>query len=320
MAVVFRSTTVVGAGAVGCYFGAKLAQAGHAVTLVARPAHVEAIRSRGLQLQTGGQTHTVPIGASTTLDAVAGADLVLVCVKSPDTAGIARAIAPLLAPQALVVSLQNGVDNAAVLAHHLSQTVVPAVVYVATAMGGPGLVQHFGRGDLVIGTPDGRAAVPGGTMAQQLQALVDLFVPAGVPVRVADDVLGELWRKLLVNCAWNAVSALAQQPYGRIAAVPALHETLLDTLREVVAVAGAAGHPIPLDEAIAAADRIPAAMPAQMASTAQDLARGKPSEIDHLNGYVARLGAQLGVPTPVNRALHALVKVVEATRSGAAPG
>jgi 2-dehydropantoate 2-reductase len=127
--------------------------------------------------------------------------------------------------------------------------------------------------------------------------------------------MAELWTKLMVNCAYNAISALAQMPYGRLAAQPAIRELQQAVVREVVAVAQAEGQPLPLDAALAAMERIATAMPLQLSSTAQDLARGKPTEIDHLNGTVARRGAELGIATPVNQALHALVKLVESGRA-----
>jgi 2-dehydropantoate 2-reductase len=315
MTPAFRSTVVVGAGSVGSFFGAMLARAGHRVTLIARPAHVQAIQRQGLQLHMAGRVEAVPMAATTDLAAVRDADLVLLCVKSPDTDAVARELAPLLAPDALVLSLQNGVDNAAAIARHVRQTVVPAVVYVATAMPAPGAVQHNGRGDLVIG-PFVRAAGPDAAPLQQrLQAVADLFASAQVPVRISADVMGELWTKLMVNCAWNAVSALSQQPYGRIAALPAIRAVQHDVVREVVVVAQADGQSLALDAALAAMERIATAMPDQLSSTAQDIARGKPTEIDHLNGFVARRGAELGIDTPVNRTLHALVKLVESART-----
>lgn len=315
----FGRTAVVGAGAVGSYFGAMLALAGHPVTLIGRAAHVEAIRSRGLQLHKGGAVQAVPMQASTELAAVRDADLVLLCVKSPATDAVARELAPLLAERTLVLSLQNGVDNPPAIARHVhgaGRTVVPAVVYVATAMPEPGVVQHFGRGDLVVGplTP-GDAADAG--HAARLRALAALFERAGVPVRVAGDVMDELWSKLLVNCAYNAISALAQLPYGRLVELPEVRTMQRTIVQEVVAVAQAEGRHLPLDAAMQATERIATAMPAQLSSTAQDLARGKPTEIDHLNGHVARRGAELGVPAPVNQALHALVKLVEAARTSA---
>lgn len=306
-----NSITVVGAGAVGSYFGALLAQAGRRVTLVGRNAHVQAIQAQGLRVHKAGQVHTVRLAATTEMSAVADADVVLFCVKSTDTDAVARQIAPLLKPDALLLSLQNGVDNAERIAQQVRQTVVPTVVYVATAMPEPGVVQHFGRGDLVIG-PLNAAQGANAALQQCLQAVADLFAPAGVPVRIAADVMGELWGKLLVNCAYNAISGLAQQPYGRMVALPEVRELQASVVREVVAVAQASGQALTMEAAMAAVERIAQAMPAQLSSTAQDMARHKPSEIDHLNGYIARRGAELGVATPVNQALLALVKLVEA--------
>ncbi|WP_088279874.1 ketopantoate reductase family protein [Ideonella sp. A 288] len=310
----FHSIAVVGAGAVGSFFGAMLARAGHAVTLIARPAHVQAIEAHGLALHRGGTVEFVRVAATTELAAVRGADLVLFCVKSTDTDAVAREMAPLLSDGAVVLSLQNGVDNPQAIARHVRQMVVPVVVYVATAMPSPGVVQHFGRGDLVIGPIDAQAA-DDPAQQQCLQAVAALFAASGVPVQVSPDVMGELWRKLMVNCAYNAISGLAQAPYGRMAELPAIRELQQAVVREVVAVAQAEGQRLPLDAALAAMSHIAVAMPAQLSSTAQDMARHKPSEIDHLNGYVARRGAELGVPTPVNQALWALVKLVEASRA-----
>ena len=308
------STTVVGAGAVGSFFGAMLARAGHPVTLIGRAPHVQAVESRGLLLHMAGRVETVRVAASTELAAARSADLVLFCVKSTDTDAVARQLAPLLGPDALILSLQNGVDNAATIARHVRQTVVPTVVYVATAMPEPGTVTHHGRGDLVIGPLD---AVQAQDVhhRHRLQAVVDLFATAQVPVRISPDVMGELWSKLMVNCAYNAISGLAQMPYGQMAALPAIVEVQRAVVREVVAVAQAEGQHLRLDAALEAMANIARAMPSQLSSTAQDMARGKPSEIDHLNGHVARRGAELGIATPVNQTLHALVKLVEAGRT-----
>jgi 2-dehydropantoate 2-reductase len=311
-----RSTAVVGAGAVGSYFGAMLALAGHPVTLIGRGPHVQAIQRDGLQLQRAGHVQVVQLAASTEMDAVRGADLVLLCVKSTDTDAVARRMAPLLDPETLVLSLQNGVDNVATITRHVGRAVTPVVVYVATAMPAPGVVQHFGRGDLVIGPPDA-AAASDAAFTRQLQAVAELFAAAQVPVRISPDVVAELWSKLIVNCAYNAISGLTQLPYGRMAALPAIRDVQRAVVREVVAVARADGQNLQLEAALAAMESIAAAMPAQLSSTAQDMARGKPSEIDHLNGYVARRGAELGIATPVNQTLHALVKLVEVGRAPA---
>jgi len=310
MSASFQHTVVVGAGAVGSFYGAMLARAGHRVTLIGRAAHVQAIERDGLQLQMGGRVEAVRLDASTDIAAVRGADLVLFCVKSTDTEAAAAQIAPHLAAGAIVLSLQNGVDNPPAIARQVAGTVVPTVVYVATAMPEPGVVKHFGRGDLVIGPLNAADAVT----AHRLQAVVDFFATAQVSVRISPDVMVELWSKLMVNCAHNAISGLAQLPYGKMVELPAIREVMRATVREVVAVARAEGVNLPLQASLDAMERIAPAMPGQLSSTAQDLARGKRSEIDHLNGYVARRGAELGIATPVNQTLHALVKLVESAR------
>jgi 2-dehydropantoate 2-reductase len=208
------------------------------------------------------------------------------------------------------------VDNARVLAlyinQHATQLVVPTAVYVATAMPEAGVVQHFGRGNLVIGNihTDTKSVAT----EKRLQAVVDLFATAQVPVQISPDVMGELWGKLLVNCAYNAISAVSQMPYGKMAALPAIVETQHAVVRKVVAVALANGQKLLLADSLQAVERIAVGMPGQLSSTAQDIARGKPTEIDHLNGFIARRGAELGVATPVNQALFALVKLLEVGR------
>jgi 2-dehydropantoate 2-reductase len=307
----FHKIAVVGAGAVGGFYGAMLARAGQRVVLIGRPPHVEVIQRDGLRLDMAGQVETLRAEASTELAAVRGSDLVLFCVKSTDTDRVASELGPLLEPHAVVLSLQNGVENASIIARHVRQTVVPAVVYVATAMAGPGSVRHFGRGDLVIGVLNADArhdpAITG-----VLQDLVTLFGAAGVKVTISSDVMLELWSKLMVNCAYNAISALAQAPYARLAARLEVREIQHAIVREVVALAKAEGIALQLEPSLQAMERIAIAMPAQFSSTAQDMARRKPSEIDHLNGFIARRGHELGVPVPINQTLTALVKLVEA--------
>jgi 2-dehydropantoate 2-reductase len=307
----FASTAVVGAGAVGGFFGAMLARAGRRVTLIARPAQADAITRGGLRLEMGGRTESIAVAATTDLAAVRDADLVLFAVKSTDTAAVAQQLAPHLRADAVVLSLQNGVENATTIAATVRARVVPAVVYVATAAPEPGLVRHFGRGDLRIGALEAAAARDPRVRAL-LQAIVAHFAPAGVAVTIAEDVIAELWEKLMVNCAYNAISALAQAPYAQLAAQPEIRDVQQAVVREVVAVAAAAGVRLDLEAALQAMARIAVAMPGQLSSTAQDVARGKPTEIDHLNGFVVRRGRALGVPTPVNQTLHALVRLLEA--------
>ena len=313
----FHAVAVVGAGAVGSFFGAMLARAGHRVTLIGRAAHVQAIERDGLRLDMAGRVEVVRLSASVDLATARGADLVLFCVKSTDTDAVANELAPHLDSGALVLSLQNGVENAQTIARLVRQTVVPAVVYVATAMPQPGYVKHYGRGDLVIGAMDAEAARDP-LVTRKLQDLVEFFATAQVPVKISDDVMVGLWSKLMVNCAYNAISGLAQATYAQLAAMPSIRELQHAVVREVVTLAAEEHVKLPLEASLEMMERIAVAMPGQLSSTAQDMARRKPTEIDHLNGFVARRGRELGIPTPVNQTLHALVKLVETGYGGAA--
>ncbi len=289
----------MGAGAVGCYFGGMLARQGHRVTLIARPQHVAAIAAGGLRMQTTQFDEQVQLAASSQASAVQGAQLVLFCVKSLDTEAAGTLIRPHLAPDALVLCLQNGVDNTARLRSVLPQhAVAAAVVYVATEMAGAGHVRHHGRGDLVMEPSKHGAAVA--------QALMD----AGVSTEVSPNVTGALWAKLILNCAYNAVSAISQLPYGKTVAGEGVPELMRDVVAECLAVAQAEGVQLAGD-VHAAVDRLAGSMPSQFSSTAQDLARGKATEIDHLNGLIVRRGEALGILTPANRVLWALVKLLE---------
>ena len=289
---------VMGAGAVGCYYGFKLARAGHDVVLIGRPQHVEAVERQGLRLETQTFDERIRVSASTEGSAVRGAQLVLFCVKSTDTESGAAAIRPYLAPDALVLSLQNGVENAEQLRTLLPQEVAAAVVYIGTEMAGPGHVRHHGRGELVI--------EPSKTSDDVARALI----AAGVPTDISDNVRGALWAKLILNCAYNALSAITQLRYGRLVKGEGITAVMRDLVDECMAVAKADGVTIPGD-VDAAVRKIAETVPGQYSSTAQDLARGKRTEIDHLNGLIVRRGEALGVATPANRLLHAIVKLIE---------
>ncbi|HTB67829.1 MAG TPA: ketopantoate reductase family protein [Steroidobacteraceae bacterium] len=289
---------VMGAGAVGCYYGFMLARAGHDVVLIGRPQHVEAIERQGLRLEAQTFDEHLRVAVSTEASAVQRARLVLFCVKSNDTETGAAAIKPYLAADAVVLSLQNGVENADRLRARLTQEVIAAAVYIGVEMAGPGHVRHHGRGELVI--------EPSEASDEVARALI----AAGVPTEISDNVRGALWAKLILNCAYNALSAITQLPYGRLVQGEGVTAVMRDLVDECVAVAQADGVRLPGD-VDAAVRRIAETVPGQYSSTAQDLARGKHSEIDHLNGLIVRRGAALGVATPANRLLHALVKLIE---------
>ena len=306
----FHHIAVVGAGAVGSFYGAMLARAGHRVTLIGRPAHVQVTARDGLKLDlaTSSNTEVIRLEASSDFSCLLTVDLVLFCVKSTDSASVALQIAPNLSPQALIMSLQNGVENASMIARHLPNAVIPAVVYVATELPAPGFVKHNGRGELVIGSmQNSRLSDPEKTLSD----IVALFASAQIPVQISQNVMAELWSKLMINCAFNAISGLAQIQYEKLAALESVRITQAAVVKEVIAVALADGIHLSEPVALQAVAQISVTMGSQKSSTAQDMARSKPSEIDHLNGFIVRRGLALGVATPVNQALFALVKLLE---------
>jgi 2-dehydropantoate 2-reductase len=298
---------VVGAGAVGGYFGGMLARAGAPVVMIGRASFVDAVNKNGLRLDTLHFKESVRVHAATELEAARGADVVLFCVKTTDTAATARDLAPLIAGQAILVSMQNGVDNAEQIRLASDIDALRAVVYVAASVPQPGTIKHAGRGDLVLGPRDART-----------ENIAALFERAKVPCRISDNIEGELWTKLTWNCALNAISALGRAKYGQIAANQDARKVVAEIVDEVLAVARAANiHPPGLEDpavAIAEAFKVATQMSEALSSTAQDMLRGKRTEIDSLNGYIARRGAALGVPTPVNHALFTLVRLAEPGR------
>jgi 2-dehydropantoate 2-reductase len=293
-----------------------LARSGADVTLIGRPSHVDAVARDGLLLETRAFSERIKVGACVDPAAAAGARLVLFCVKSTATEEAAQAIAPHLAADAVVLGLQNGVDNFERLQRVIDNPVIPAVVYVACAMAAPGHVKHNGRGDLVIGAMEPADAEKAAFRAE-LDRIAALFGAAGVNVSVSDNVAGELWTKLVINCAYNALSALTRSRYGPLVSSEHARRVMRDVVGEIQAVAAAKRVHMPDPNLLATVYAVADAMPNATSSTEQDIARGQRTEIDHLNGYIAREGEALGIATPVNRTLHALVKMLEAGRAGA---
>ena len=302
---------VAGAGAVGGYFGGMLARAGAPVMMIGRAAFIQAVRANGLFLDTVQFKENVRVEASADLKDIRGAEIVLFCVKTTDNSATARELAPLLAPGAMVVSMQNGVDNVEQIRAASGIEALPAVVYVAASVPKPGTVKHAGRGDLVIGPRNA-----------QTEHVAALFERAGVGCRISENIEGELWTKLTWNCALNAISALGRAQYGQISASGEARKLVETAVHEILAVARAAGvHPPGFEDpqvALAGAFKIATQLAEAYSSTAQDLMRGKRTEIDSLNGYISRRGAELGVATPVNHALYTLVKLAETAASAPA--
>jgi 2-dehydropantoate 2-reductase len=301
---------VLGAGAVGGYYGGMLARAGVPVTLIGRPAQADAIARDGLGVEWADRRETIRVAAAVDPAAARDADIVLVCVKSLDTEAAARSLQPHLRGDTAVLSLQNGVDNGQRLRTVLAQPVFATVVYVGAINVAPGVVRHTGRGDLVLG-PLARDLARNASLIERAQSLAAMFERVGVPCVVSETIEADLWRKLSINCVYNAISALGYANYGRMLAHGLTRDLIPLIVAECVEVARADG--VALDEGplLQSSLAVGAALATQISSTAQDVRRGRRTEIDALNGYVAKRGAALGIPAPINRTLHALVKLRE---------
>jgi 2-dehydropantoate 2-reductase len=268
------------------------------VTLVGRPQLVEAVNDKGLLFETAKKRQNINLAATTRPDAVAGADLVLLCVKSADTKEAARQIAPFLDTTSPLWSLQNGVDNVDTLELVLGRPAVPVAVYVAVELLAPGHVKHHGRGDLVVG------------LSPRSEEIARAFIAAGISVELSDNAIGALWAKLIINCALNALSAITGRPYGMLIGQGGVDDLVRGVIDECLALARASNVSVPADIHQTVAS-LGITMAGQLSSTAQDLAKGKKTEIDHLNGFIVRKGRHLGIATPVNQALQTLVELLE---------
>ena len=225
-----RNIAVVGAGAVGCYFGAMLARSSVRVTLIGRAPHVDAIRREGVRID-GVRVHeSIPVAATTSLaEGVPEADTILFCVKTVSTETAALELRPFLTADAVILSFQNGVDNVDRIYSAIGWRAIPVAVYVAAEMTAPGVVTHTGRGDLVIGHRSGWPR------AVDVAPLAAMFEKAEIPCRISDSIETELWSKMVLNCAYNAISALTRARYGRMVEFPAVRN-LMEKIRHVAKV------------------------------------------------------------------------------------
>jgi 2-dehydropantoate 2-reductase len=299
---------VVGAGAVGGYFGGMFARAGAPTVFIGRKHFADAVKANGLVLDKSDGRERIRIKSTTEMSAIRDCALILFCVKANDTLETAKQMAPFLRPDATVVCLQNGVDNADQVRAAANVEAIPAAVYVAVSMPEPGRVKHLARGDLIIGPPSEKAT-----------EIANVFIRAGISCRISHNIEGELWIKLLCNCALNPISALGHARYGQIAENPDAKRLMQQIVDEVLAVARAAGVVLPgindRKSGMAAAMELATQMAGAFSSMAQDLDRGRSTEIDSLNGYISRRGAELGIRVAVNHALFTLVKLAEEKRA-----
>jgi len=299
---------IIGAGAMGCLFGSLLSRSGEDVVLVDKvPDVVAALRQRGVRLHEGTEVSDAPVTAAADPNAVGPADLVLVMVKAQHTESAAGGLGPLLGPDTVVLTLQNGLGAAQVLAERVDpRRILVGVTAQGATLLGPGEVRHGGAGESVVGPYCRGGADPG--------LAVRVLTRAGLPARAVPDPWPAVWRKLAINCGINPIAALTGALNGQIPAVQEGAAVLGEAVREAAAVARAAGADLgDPDALVQQVIEVARATGTNRASMGQDVDARRPTEIDFINGAVAREGERLGVATPVNRTLVQLVKTLEST-------
>ena len=298
---------VAGAGAVGAHYGAMLHRAGRPVFLLARGAHLAAMREHGLVHETGGKRHVVPVRVGDDAAPLADCDIVMLTCKMTDLGAMLRLIVPHLAPGALLLTLQNGVEAPRIVAEALPEHAVAAgTAFIGARIERPGFVRHTAAGGIRAGLwtdagqPDAVA---------RLERLFAALNEAGVPAREEPDVRRMLWRKLLWNCGFNALTAIVRRYARDVAANPETLAIVRAAMDETIAVAGAEGVSLSQEDA----DKhvaVTLEMGPVKTSMWQDVERGRPTEVDWLNGFVARRAAEHGLDAPVNRMLTAMVHAI----------
>jgi 2-dehydropantoate 2-reductase len=294
---------VMGSGGTGGFFGAKLARAEEDVIFVARGAHLEAIRTRGLRVKSAPEGEwVVKAPAVDRLDGLPPADLVLFCVKSFDTESAGRAIMPVLGPDTGVLSIQNGVDNEEKLEHIVGKgRVLGGIAQVFATIESPGVIQHTLLGRIQFGEMDGRES-------PRARSFLEACGRAQIPCELSQDVLRTLWGKYVYLVAHAGMTALTRCPAGVIRALPEtrrLYRLLLEEMAALARASGADLGPGIVDTCMGYLDALGAN---GYSSLYHDLTHGKRLEIDALHGHAVRLGERYGIPTPMLFAVYAALR------------
>jgi 2-dehydropantoate 2-reductase len=303
---------VAGAGAVGCHYGSLLQQAGHELAYLARGAHLAALRRDGLLHVSHGVETRLAVRADDDAALLGDAEVVLLSGKMTDLSGLLRLLAGHMPDGALLVTLQNGV-----LAPEMAQQAFPhhaiaaGSAFIGVRIERPGVVVHSAAGGMALGHWQS------GPGDMRLQPLIAALEQAGVPVREESDVQLMLWRKLLWNCGFNALTAITRRFARDMAAGEETLPLVRAAMAETVAVAQAAGVALSADDIDRHVQVTLAGTGTVKTSMWQDIERGRPTEVDFLNGFVAQRGAELGVATPVNDMLTVLMHAIEGGRQSA---
>ena len=306
--------TVMGAGGVGGYFGGLLARAGNEVALIARGAHMEAIRSQGLKVKSRMGDFNVSVEATDDPRQIGPAELVLLSVKTYQNAATIPTLTPLVGESTSLLTLQNGVEGHKELAQAVGpERVLPGSAYIETHIESPGVISQ--RGDvarIVFGET-------GGQRTPRAQRILETLQTAGIPTSLSTDVVKELWTKFLFICTLAGVTSAARAPMSQLLQHAEARETILAVMREVEAVGRAGGVNLDQDVVEKTMEYLETTAKDLHASMHTDLESGRPLELEALNGAVVRIGRQAGVPTPVNSLLYSILVAHKDGLSSPAP-
>jgi 2-dehydropantoate 2-reductase len=294
---------IVGSGGVGGYFGGRLAAAGADVTFLARGAHLDAMRARGLRIDSPkGDLHLPRVKAESDPAAVGPVDVAFFAVKLYDTEGALALLPPLVGPDTVVIGYQNGVETLGTLTRAVGAShAAGGVSYVSAAIAEPGVIRHTAMDHLIFGMPDGSAP-------PQLEALLEACRPAGFQATLSRDIHVDIWTKFVRLSVFSGMTAVTRAPIGVIVNDPELLGMLQAAVRETLAVAHAKGVAVPstIDEDVTFAYK--ALPPEAKASMLVDLERGRRIELPWLSGAVVRLGREVGVATPIHGFITTVLK------------
>jgi 2-dehydropantoate 2-reductase len=294
----------MGTGGTGGYFGGLLARAGEEVTFIARGDHLEEIRKNGLAIKSVlAGDFSIPANATDNTQDIGPVDFVLFCVKAYDNATAADQIRPLIEPETVVLSVQNGIDNEQQIGEVIGpEHIVGCVSYVSSIIDSPGVVsQTGGPGKIVLGEMQGGKSARTETIQSTLQN-------SGIAAELHPDIQVALWQKFLAICGVNGITALTRLPMGEILACEETRNLMRGTMAEVEAVARASGANLPEGCVDQSMDFFSSLEPSIRGSMYYDLAAGRRLEVDVLNGTIVRLGSEHGIPTPINFAIYAALK------------
>jgi 2-dehydropantoate 2-reductase len=297
--------TILGAGGVGGYFGAKLAKSGCEVGFVARGAHLAALRQNGLRVESQlGDIHLLDVRVSDDPAAFGTPDYVFVCVKLWDTEAALRAFSKVIAPHTALISFQNGMQKEELLRKVAGEkAVMGGVAYIGAGIARPGVIRHTGTMQkLAFGEFDG-------SRSQRAAALLDACTRAGIDAEISADIRRAIWEKFVFIVGVSALTSATRQTIGAVRATPQSRALLLEVMKETVAVGRARGANLREDFAETRMALVDALPPEMDSSMHHDLEAGKRLELDWLSGAVVELGKAVHVHTPVNRAVSAILSV-----------